>query len=29
MNGTITCDADFFPDIGDTISLTGTWQASR
>ncbi len=29
MNGTVSCDAAFFQDIGDTISLSGTWQTTR
>lgn len=29
MSGTVSCDAAFFPDFGDTISLSGTWQTTR
>lgn len=29
MNGTISCIPAFFQQIGDTISLGGTWQATR
>jgi hypothetical protein len=29
MNGTSSCTPAFFQDIGDTISLSGTWQTTR